>query len=147
MAMQVATAIGIVVFILIADQASKALMIRVLQPRGMLLSSRVGLRLVRNPRPGLGLIRGKGPLLATWILASAGALLAAIVWFAHDPMAQAGLAVAVGGAAGNLLDVLRRGAVVDFVDLRFWPVFNLADVAITAGLAVVGLRAVAMFLS
>ena len=48
--------------------------------------------------------------------------------------AQAGVGCALGGAAGNLLDILRRGHVVDFIDLGWWPVFNLADVAIVGGL-------------
>ena len=38
---------------------------------------------------------------------------------------------------GNLLDRLFRGSVIDFIDLQFWPVFNVADAAITV--AVVGL--------
>ena len=42
-----------------------------------------------------------------------------------------GLALALGGAAGNLLDRLRLGHVIDFIDLHFWPVFNIADIAIT----------------
>lgn len=46
-----------------------------------------------------------------------------------------GLGAAIGGAAGNVLDVLQRGAVVDFIDLRVWPTFNIADVAIVLGLA------------
>jgi signal peptidase II len=49
------------------------------------------------------------------------------------PYAQIALGGALGGAASNLLDRFRRGAVVDFIDLRFWPVFNLADVAICVG--------------
>jgi signal peptidase II len=48
--------------------------------------------------------------------------------------AQAGVGCALGGAAGNLLDILRRRHVVDFIDLGWWPVFNLADVAIVGGL-------------
>lgn len=48
-------------------------------------------------------------------------------------LAPAALGAALGGAAGNLVDRVRRGGVVDFIDLRFWPVFNLADVAIVAG--------------
>ena len=43
------------------------------------------------------------------------------------------LALLAGGALGNLLDRLRLGAVIDYVDLAVWPVFNLADVAVTLG--------------
>lgn len=44
-----------------------------------------------------------------------------------------GLALVLGGAAGNLIDRLRLGYVVDFIDLRFWPAFNIADSCITIG--------------
>ncbi len=54
--------------------------------------------------------------------------------FTHD-LGRAGLGLAVGGAAGNLVDRLYRGAVVDFIDLGWWPVFNLADAAIVVGAA------------
>ncbi len=40
-----------------------------------------------------------------------------------------------GGAAGNLVDGFNRHAVVDFIDLRLWPVFNIADAAIASGAA------------
>jgi signal peptidase II len=55
------------------------------------------------------------------------------------PVLAAAGGLVLGGAVGNLADrVVRapgllRGAVVDFVDLRWWPVFNLADAAITCG--------------
>jgi signal peptidase II len=45
------------------------------------------------------------------------------------------LGLVLGGSLGNLVDRTRTGAVVDFVDLQVWPVFNLADVAITVGVA------------
>lgn len=41
------------------------------------------------------------------------------------------LSLILGGAIGNLIDRLRFGFVVDFLDFRVWPVFNLADSAIT----------------
>ena len=42
-------------------------------------------------------------------------------------------ALLIGGALGNLADRVRDGAVTDFIDLPLWPTFNLADVAIVAG--------------
>ncbi len=39
----------------------------------------------------------------------------------------------LGGAAGNLVDRIRFGYVIDFLDFRVWPVFNVADIAITIG--------------
>lgn len=45
-------------------------------------------------------------------------------------------ALILGGAAGNWIDRVRYGAVVDFFDFRIWPVFNIADSAITVGVAI-----------
>lgn len=48
------------------------------------------------------------------------------------------LGLELGGAVGNLVDRLFFGQVTDFLDFRIWPVFNLADIAIVAGLLVLG---------
>ena len=45
------------------------------------------------------------------------------------------LGLQMGGAIGNLIDRIRVGYVVDFIDLTFWPVFNVADSAICVGVA------------
>jgi len=47
---------------------------------------------------------------------------------------QIALGLQLGGAFGNLLDRLRFGFVTDFLDFKFWPVFNLADSAIVVGM-------------
>jgi signal peptidase II len=52
------------------------------------------------------------------------------------------LALVLGGAAGNLIDRLCAGAVVDFIDLRIWPVFNVADIALTIGIGLLMLEAI-----
>lgn len=52
---------------------------------------------------------------------------------AHRHLLRTGMGLVTGGAAGNLIDRLRFGLVVDFLDFRFWPVFNLADTAIVIG--------------
>jgi signal peptidase II len=60
---------------------------------------------------------------------------------------QTAMGLIFGGAIGNLIDRLRFGAVVDFVDVHFrgwhWPAFNVADSAITVGVAVLVLVMVA----
>jgi signal peptidase II len=55
-------------------------------------------------------------------------------------LSAVGIGLVIGGAIGNVLDRLLRagdgflgGAVVDFIDLQWWPVFNVADMAITVG--------------
>jgi signal peptidase II len=46
----------------------------------------------------------------------------------------------LGGAIGNLIDRILFGYVIDFIDLRVWPVFNLADSAITIGALIIALK-------
>jgi signal peptidase II len=52
------------------------------------------------------------------------------------PLLNLGLGLQLGGALGNLVDRVRQGYVVDFVDLSWWPVFNVADAAILVGVAI-----------
>lgn len=57
------------------------------------------------------------------------------VYYKPNKALQFGLGLVSGGALGNLVDRLWHGGVVDFIDLGFWPVFNLADSAIVVGTA------------
>jgi signal peptidase II len=84
--------------------------------------------------PGL---RGPAPrCLGVWLgLALSTALAARYAPPFQTAAAAAGLAIALGGATGNAMDRLRRGAVVDFIAVGRWPVFNLADAAIVLGAA------------
>ena len=81
--------------------------------------------------------RGRAVLVVIWMtaLVAAVALHVSGSWF-QTGAGRLGLACAFGGAAGNLLDILRRRRVIDFIDLGWWPVFNIADVAIVGGLVV-----------
>lgn len=49
---------------------------------------------------------------------------------------ESALCLVMGGAIGNLIDRIRFGYVVDFLDFKIWPVFNIADSAITVGMVV-----------
>jgi signal peptidase II len=52
---------------------------------------------------------------------------------AADRMNQAGLALVIGGALGNVVDRIARGYVVDFIHVKGWPIFNVADIAVVVG--------------
>jgi signal peptidase II len=65
-------------------------------------------------------------------------------------LAEVGAGLLIGGAVGNLVDRLfrgdawMRGAVVDFIDMQWWPIFNIADMGVTIGavlFAIAALRA------
>ena len=62
-----------------------------------------------------------------------GALLAFFLTHLHRRLVWLPTGLLLGGAAGNLIDRVRAGAVTDFVKLPHWPAFNVADIAITVG--------------
>jgi signal peptidase II len=120
--------------VFIADQAAKAVVeaqitvgeeIDVLGP--------LNLTLTHNRGVAFGLAGGTGAPLVLVTLAALGVV--AYV-FSRNPT-RPGMWIATGllagGALGNLADRVRVGEVTDFIDLPPWPPFNLADVAITAG--------------
>ena len=127
--------IYIACLVLLVDQASKNTVLKRFA-EGRLSAGRRGalFRIAANPRKGFGLFRSSSPLVMLWCLSTAGiALSLHTLPFSNGSLVQIGAGVALGGASGNLLDLLRHGAVVDFIDLRIWPVFNLADTAILCG--------------
>jgi signal peptidase II len=100
---------------------------------------------IRNTGIAFGMFNDGAALGKTLLLTTAGILaLGFLVWILRDMDADdllGGLAVGcvAGGAIGNLIDRLRLGEVVDFLDVYWrshhWPAFNMADSAITVGVA------------
>ena len=138
----------VVAGIAIADQVTKLLVVTEL---GLLQTVTVipgllNLTHVRNSGVAFGILNSadfafKPALMAVFAL---GALVGVGLYATQLPLghrwARAGLALILGGAAGNLLDRARQGYVVDFVDVywrgwHFWA-FNVADAAITVGVAI-----------
>ena len=121
------------VLIIALDQVSKRIAIeRVRNALGA--SSRVRVHVIANASLGLGLVRTARLVLALWVIATIGTLLLVHnVDALQDRAPQIALGAALGGATSNVFDKLRRGAVIDFIDLRVWPIFNLADAAIVIG--------------
>lgn len=122
------------------DQGTKALIETKLVPGGDVdVLGPLGLTLTHNRGVAFGLASdGGGALVALTVVA----LLFVGLLFARDPT-RPGMWIAVGllvgGALGNLADRLRADAVTDYIDIISWPPFNLADVSITLGVAVLAL--------
>jgi len=93
------------------------------------------LSLVYNTGSVFGLFRGKNSLLIIFSLGIIYFIFRDYFLNKHSYVFKKRLALylILGGALGNLLDRLRLGYIVDFLDFRVWPVFNLADSAITIG--------------
>ncbi len=115
------------------------------RPPIRLVDDIVHLRFTTNSGGAFGLFGGQ-----PWLFFGATVLISAVI-VATSPkvasgMSAMGLGLILGGALGNLTDRIIRGPgvsgrVVDFIDFRIWPVFNLADSAIVIGALLVALAA------
>jgi signal peptidase II len=118
------------------DQASKAAIEANLVPgeRVDALGPLV-LTLSHNTGIAFGIAGGGG---AAVIVSTLAALSLIVYLFWRDPgrpWMWVAVGLLAGGALGNLADRVREGAVTDFIDLPLWPPFNIADMAITGGVA------------
>lgn len=127
------------VLVLLLDQAVKWYVSTELVPGAAvaLVPGLLSVVRVDNPGAAFGLAQGRPFLL---IPVSALAVIAAAFWARYrrrDPWWQAVLGIGAGGASSNLVDRLIRGFILDFIDLGFWPVFNLADLAVVLAVALI----------
>ena len=122
--------------VFLLDQVSKQL-IKTFLPYGESWPSDGAFRLthVTNSGAAFGFFTNATPALVLASLVAIGFL----VYFyrAHAtprPILRLAIGLQMGGAFGNLVDRLHTGSVVDFIDLAWWPVFNLADSSIVVGM-------------
>lgn len=91
-----------------------------------------------NPGAAFGILRYQTGILVTLTL---GVIMAVIIYRKEIPFQPKalrwGLSLGLGGALGNLVDRLRLGGVIDFIDFHVWPVFNVADMAIVIGVTLI----------
>ena len=127
----------------IADQLVKWWAVETLMatPSGIEVTPFFNLVMVWNRGVSFGMFGGGA--LPPWLLASFAAAVAIAlgIWLmrVEGRWLVLGLGLIIGGAVGNIVDRLRFGAVADFLDFHIatyhWPAFNLADAAITVGVA------------
>jgi signal peptidase II len=134
--------LSLAAFVLLADQISKwwVLDIIYLPQRGAIeLSSVFDLTFTQNRGVSFGMLRANSDIERWGLMILSGGIALVFLWWmrhAERRLTMLALAMVVGGALGNMIDRLRFGYVVDFLDFSglFFPwIFNVADAAITVG--------------
>ncbi len=128
--------------VIMLDQATKLLILHGLPPDGVRLGPFFNLVLVWNTGVSFGMFRdaAQGRWILVLVTLAIGAVL--VYWLRRErrPVPRLAIHLILGGAIGNLIDRIRFGAVVDFLDAHamgyHWPAFNVADSAIVVGAAV-----------
>jgi signal peptidase II len=135
--------------VLASDRATKFAVERYTSPffRHSIVSDIVVLVHSQNPGIAFGVFSNSGsPWLTPVLVFCSAAVIVLLVWMivtrrAGGALVQCGLALILGGAAGNALDRVIHGGVTDFLEVRLWkyiwPAFNAADSAITIGAVLV----------
>jgi signal peptidase II len=131
--------LGVAAGILVIDQLTKWWAIESLPGRTVDLVGSLRLNLAMNYGSAFSVAEGRGALISLLALVIVGVLLLS-GRSATRPLVAAATGLVVGGAIGNLLDRALRegdgflgGGVVDFIDVQWWPIFNVADTAIVVG--------------
>ncbi len=127
---------------LAADQLTK-LMIRQSLSAGQsipVFNKYFHITFVRNPGGAFGIFPvGKSFFLVIAIFVVIGIIIYKLTHPGIGRMANLAMGLVLGGAAGNLVDRLFIGEVVDWIDFRIWPVFNIADIVLVVGLSLFSL--------
>lgn len=130
---------AIAALIVVADQLSKSWAVDALADRDIDIVWTLRLRLVRNTGAAFSVAGGRGGIIALFAIAVVIVLIA-LGRVVDTRLGAVSLGLVLGGALGNLLDRIFRdghgflgGAVVDFIDLQWWPVFNVADASLVVG--------------
>ena len=118
----------------LVDWGSKAAAVAAIDGAPISIGTTLDLRVSRNPGIAFGMASRlpSGVVVAATFLVTAGLVILAVRGELPSPT---GAGLIIGGAIGNLGDRLLGGTVVDFIDLSWWPSFNVADVLLTLGVA------------
>lgn len=130
--------LGTAVLVVALDQITKALVRTFIEP-GAFWPDHWPVRLshVTNSGAAFGILKDQTAFLIVTTLIGLAAI---YLYYRYPPfdhfVAPVAIGLMLGGAVGNLVDRVRVGEVTDFIDVGFWPSFNVADSAITVGIVV-----------
>jgi signal peptidase II len=132
--------------VVLADQVSKAFILRYLPNHHSIpiIKGLFDITHIRNSGGAFGLMANMSPMIRTVVFLFISSLAVGLIFYFYkktpssQPLLSTGFALIFGGAIGNLIDRIRFGNVVDFLDIYLgnlhWPAFNIADSAITVGI-------------
>lgn len=128
--------------VLFMDQLSKIGIIWILGSarQGVIPLLLFDLRMVHNRGAAFGMLQGHQEIFIGVALVTLGAAVLYLYRMKPDRQMQLIMGMIAGGALGNLVDRALYGYVIDFVDLGWWPVFNLADSAIVIGACLLAIK-------
>ncbi|MDA0997610.1 MAG: signal peptidase II [Proteobacteria bacterium] len=136
---------GLAVAVAVIDQISKAAILDMMQPPRMIeVTPFFNIVLGMNRGVSFGMFSAddpRAPYLLTGIAGAVVGLLVLWLWKSANRISATGIGLIIGGAVGNVIDRMRFGAVIDFLDFHLagwhWPAFNAADAAICLGAAMI----------
>jgi signal peptidase II len=131
--------LAVAAVVVVLDQLTKWWAVSTLSNQTIDVVWKLRLILVENRGTAFSLTQSGGPVITLLALAVVGGLL----WYSRGVQSRwalVALGMIAGGAIGNLIDRAFRGdagfmqgAVIDFIDVRFWPVWNVADMGVSIG--------------
>ena len=122
--------------ILISDQTLKAYLVKILLKDESIsvVQNIFHITLVYNTGGAFGIFQNR---TALFVAISVVAIIAIVLFYIklkrQTLIYKIAIPLVLGGAVSNLIDRLRFGFVIDYLDFRVWPVFNIADACISAG--------------
>ena len=138
---KIITPILFVALIFILDRATKFFILSHFEPGDSLAvwPGIFNLTRVNNTGAAFGLLRGYGWFLVVFSLICVIALIYFLTrgGMMQQPLKRTASLLIIAGALGNMTDRIAYGFVIDFLDFHVWPVFNIADTAISIGVALI----------
>lgn len=127
---------GIAALVFLLDRATKLLVVDYIPLGSSVDAGPISISHIVNTGTAFGLFNGAGGLFSLFFIVAALTVSVYLVvkHQTFEKRLQPALGLVLGGALGNVVDRFVYGAVVDFIDVHFWPVFNIADAAITVAI-------------
>lgn len=130
-----------IALVFILDQVSKYLIISNMEPYESIpvIKNVFHLTYVNNTGAAFSMLKGKTLFFTVFTSVVILVLIYSMMKFPLDKRIRITFALIIGGGLGNLADRVRHGYVVDFIDFRVWPVFNIADCALVVGITILAI--------